>query len=144
MRSPTRSFATVVGALMVPAIASGQVRLSERGSIGQTIDGTTINLEYARPQARGRSPIFGQVVRWGETWTPGANYATTIAVSKDVKVNGQDLARGTYSVWMIAAEQGDWTVFFRHPISAALLAITLLVLVLPVIVRFARARRPGA
>ena len=98
----------------MPALASAQVRLSERGTIGQTVDGTTISLEYARPQSRGRSPIFGKVVRWGETWTPGANYATTISVSKDVKVNGQDLAKGAYSVWMIPAEQDDWTVFF-HP-----------------------------
>ena len=101
-------------ALFVPALASAQVRLSERGTIGQTVDGTTISLEYARPQSRGRSPIFGKVVRWGETWTPGANYATTISVSKDVKVNGQDLAKGAYSVWMIPAEQDDLTVFF-HP-----------------------------
>jgi hypothetical protein len=49
-----------------------------------------------------------------ETWTPGANWATTITVSKDVKVNGQDLATGTYSVWMVPAESSDWTVLFHR------------------------------
>jgi hypothetical protein len=100
--------------LIVASSAEAQIRLSERGSVGQTVDGTTISVDYSRPQARGRSPIFGKVVRWGETWTPGANYATTITLSKDVKVNGQALARGSYSVWMVTAEQEDWTVFF-HP-----------------------------
>jgi hypothetical protein len=105
--------ALVLAGTIAPA-AAAQIRLSERGSVGQTVDGTTISVDYARPQVRGRSPIFGKVVRWGETWTPGANYATTLTVSKDVKVNGQDLPRGSYSVWMITAEQEDWTVFF-HP-----------------------------
>jgi len=104
----------LVLAASLPSIAGAQIRMSERGSVGQTVDGTVISLEYARPQARGRSPIFGRVVRWGETWTPGANWATTLTVSKDVKVNGQDLAKGTYSVWMVPADSIDWTVFF-HP-----------------------------
>ena len=111
---PYRTGVVVALSCITAATAGAQVRLSERGTVGQTVDGTTISVEYARPQARGRSPIFGKVVRWGETWTPGANYATTITLSKDVKVNGQALARGSYSVWMIASERDDWTVFF-HP-----------------------------
>ena len=101
-------------AVCLPAIGTAQIRMSERGTIGQTVDGTVISLDYARPQARGRSPIFGKVVHWNETWTPGANWATTITVSKDVKVNGQALASGTYSVWMVPSESNEWTVFF-HP-----------------------------
>jgi hypothetical protein len=81
--------------------------------VAQTVDGTSITVEYARPQARGRNPVFGQVVHWGETWTPGANWATNITVSKDVKVNGGPLPKGSYSVWMIP-QQETWTVFF-HP-----------------------------
>ena len=114
--SPQISGFAAVAALAVcaPAIGTAQIRMSERGTIGQTVDGTVISLDYARPQARGRSPIFGKVVHWNETWTPGANWATTITVSKDVKVNGQALAAGTYSVWMVPAESNEWTVFF-HP-----------------------------
>lgn len=100
-------------AVLFPGAANGQTRLSERGTVGQTVDGTTITVDYARPQARGRSPIFGQMVHWGEVWTPGANWATNFTVSKDVKVNGQPLAEGSYSVWMVP-QQETWTVFF-HP-----------------------------
>ena len=110
----TRFASCLAIAVSVPLVASAQVRMSERGTVGQTVDGTTISVEYARPQARGRSPIFGKVVHWGETWTPGANWATTITLSKDVKVNGQPLPKGTYSMWMVPAQSEDWAVFF-HP-----------------------------
>jgi hypothetical protein len=48
-------------------------------------------------------------VAWGEVWTPGANWATTLDVSKDVTINGHPVPKGKYSVWM-EVEQGDWTV----------------------------------
>ncbi len=99
-------------AVWCPLDAAGQVRASERGLVAQTVDGTTITVDYARPQARGRTP-FGEVVHWGEVWTPGANWATTFTASKDVRINGTDLPRGTYSLWLIP-RQGDWTVLL-HP-----------------------------
>jgi len=78
-----------------------QVRGSERALLTQTVDGTTISVDYARPHARGRDPIFGGVVDWGHIWTPGANWATTFEFSKDVELNGQPVPKGKYSVWMI-------------------------------------------
>ncbi len=41
-------------AAVVPAQA--QIKASERGGVHQTIDGTTITIDYARPRARGRAP----------------------------------------------------------------------------------------
>jgi hypothetical protein len=86
-----------------------QIRASELASVSQTVDGTVITLEYYRPSLRGRTP-FGGVVRWGEIWTPGANWATTLEVSKDVHLNTHPLPKGKYSVWMIPQERGEWTV----------------------------------
>lgn len=97
-------------ALAIPASVSAQFRASEAASVSQTIDGTRISLEFSRPQVRGRAPLFGRVVRWGETWTPGANWATTLEVSKDVKINGHAVAKGKYSVWMVVRQEGDWTL----------------------------------
>jgi DUF2911 family protein len=102
--------ASLALALVMPAAVSAQFRASEAASISQTIDGTRISVEFSRPQARGRDPLFGKVVRWGETWTPGANWATTLEVSKDVKVNGHAVAKGKYSVWMVVRRESDWTV----------------------------------
>lgn len=101
--------------LTAPATLLAQVRASEPASVSQTIDGTTITLDYSRPRARGRDSLFGKVVKWDEVWTPGANWATTLTVNKDLRVNGQALAKGKYSVWMVV-RPGPWTVVFdpRH------------------------------
>ena len=102
--------------LMVSALATplaAQIRASERAQVWQTVDGTTIKIDYSRPRARSRNDtLFGGVVKWDEVWTPGANLATTIDVDKDIEVNGHPLPKGKYSVWMTVKQQGDWIVIF--------------------------------
>lgn len=97
--------------LAIPSVLCAQVRASELGTVSQMIDGTKIAIEYSRPRARGRETLFGtSAVKWGETWTPGANWATTLDVSKNVKLNGLPVAKGKYSVWMVVRQNGNWTV----------------------------------
>jgi hypothetical protein len=86
-----------------PEQGAGQIRASEKATISQTLDGTTLALEYYRPVAKGRD-LFGGIVPWGVVWTPGANWATTLEVSKDLSINGVDVPAGTYSVWAIPRE----------------------------------------
>jgi len=84
---------------------------SQHGSVSQQIAGTTITIEYNRPVARGRT-LFGSLVPYGRVWCPGADYCTTIQLSTDVKINGQTLAAGTYSLW--AEPQPErWTMIFN-------------------------------
>lgn len=102
--------ATVVGR----GAASAQSLASPFGSVSQRIDSTTITVEYYRPSARGRT-TFGKLIRWGEVWTPGANWATTLQVDRAVRIEGQPLPAGKYSVWMIPALQPDsWTVILNR------------------------------
>lgn len=113
---PRRAFLMSCGlclTLTVPAL--GQVRASERESLSQTIDGTVIALDYARPQVRGRNPIFGGIVPWKEVWTPGANYATTLEVNRNIFLDGHLVHPGKYSVWLVV-EPGQWTMVLdrRH------------------------------
>ena len=102
---------TIASALTaLPATVHGQIRASEIGSMSQIIDGTKITMEYSRPRARGRDPLFGgRVVRWQEVWTPGANWATTLETSKEITLNGQTVPKGKYSVWMVVRPDGNWT-----------------------------------
>jgi hypothetical protein len=103
-------------ALLLPSLAGAQIRASEHGTVSQRVSATTITIEYDRPTARGRT-LFGEgkVVRWGETWTPGANWATTIEVDRDVRIDAHPLPKGKYSVWLIpqAAPQ-PWTLIFAR------------------------------
>jgi hypothetical protein len=103
-----RAVVTLVG--LVPVLAGAQVRASERATVSQTVDGTVITVDYSRPVARGRDSVFGRVVRWGEVWTPGANWATTLEINRDIRLNDHPLARGKYSLWMVPRAAGPWTV----------------------------------
>jgi hypothetical protein len=103
-------FTALVGAfVMITAVpAAAQIRASERGTVSQTIDGTTVTVDYSRPSARGRV-LFGGLVPFGGVWTPGANWATTLESNRDLRLNGVEVPSGKYSVWMIPRE-GDWTL----------------------------------
>ena len=90
-----------------PCAAQGM--LSEHAVVAQTVAGTTITIEYYRPVARGRDSLFGKVVTWGEHWTPGANWATTIDVDHDVRLDGALLPKGKYAIWTVV-QRDRWTV----------------------------------
>ena len=92
-----------------PASADAQVKASEHASVAQTIDGTTISVTYHRPSLRGRDELWGGQIHWGETWTPGANWATILEADKDITLEGHDVPAGRWSVWMVV-EEGDWEV----------------------------------
>ena len=79
--------------------------------MSQVIDGTTITMQYSRPRVRGRNPLFGtQAVHWGEVWTPGANYATTLETDRAITLDGRAVPKGKYSVWFVVRQSGDWTM----------------------------------
>jgi hypothetical protein len=108
------------GALLALAVAAepadAQVYASEHALAQQTANGTVITVDYYRPVARGRT-LFGTVVKWGHTWTPGANWATTIDVDHDVTLEGQPLPKGKYSIWTVP-QSDAWTVILSRKARA--------------------------
>jgi hypothetical protein len=115
MRRPTTITTFLVVSLSLAPMAGQEqpkVKPSQRGSVVQRVAETTITLDYSRPVARGRE-LFGSLVPWGRIWCPGADDATTIEVSTAVKINGQDLPAGKYSIW--AEPQPDkWVIIFNR------------------------------
>ncbi len=111
MRRPLRMLYAATLLFMSSRPAEAQLRASELATVSQTVDGTKITIEYSRPRARGRTVLFGtKIVQWGEVWTPGANFATTMTVNKDVRISGTTVPKGQYSVWMVVRQTGDWTL----------------------------------
>jgi len=111
-RAQRAALVLVLAHLIAPA-STGAQRLSEKALVAQTVGNTTITVEYYRPVARGRESIFPGVVKWDEHWTPGANWATTIDVDHDIKVEGKLLPKGKYSLWTIVRPD-TWTVDFHR------------------------------
>lgn len=97
------------------ADADGQnIPLSQHATVSQMIGRTRITIEYNRPVARGRK-LFGPdgVVPYGKPWDPGADQATAVEFSTDVRVAGQRLAVGKYSLWAIPGPE-EWTIIFSR------------------------------
>jgi hypothetical protein len=86
-------------------------RESNRAAISQTIGDTVVSIVYHRPNTKARK-VWGELVPYGQVWRTGANEATTFEVSNDVKINGQVLPKGKYSLHSIPTET-EWTIIFN-------------------------------
>lgn len=87
-------------------------RESNRSAISQTVGDTIVSVVYHRPNAKARKVFGGELVPYGKVWRTGANEATTIEFSNDVKINGQVLPKGKYSLHTIPTES-EWTIIFN-------------------------------
>jgi hypothetical protein len=106
-----------ISVALAAAVLLQQVPRSQHGSVTQRVGITEISISYNRPVARGRE-LFGGIVRWGRVWHPGADSATTISFSRDVSIEGHDLAAGRYTLWTIPAEApAPWTVIFSRALG---------------------------
>ena len=108
-----RRFPLLALLLAAPLHAQQPIRRSQEAWTRQKVANTWIDIHYRRPVARGRR-LFGDVVQWNRTWTPGADTATAITVSTDIEVEGQPLPRGSYAIWMLPDSAGPWTVIFNR------------------------------
>lgn len=103
----------LAGILLLPVSdVSAQILSSPRGAVSQTIDGTTVHVDYGRPALRGREFMFGGQVQWGHVWTPGADEATTLEIDSDVLIDSVEVPKGKYSVWFIVQPE-DWTLILN-------------------------------
>jgi len=104
----------LLAALIVPAALTAQegIPFSQHGAVLQVMGLDTITISYNRPVARGRR-LFGGLVAWDHIWHPGADSATTITFSRDLIVEGQPLAAGSYTLWTIP-DSVQWTVIFSR------------------------------
>jgi hypothetical protein len=121
MRKYSKYAATVAAAALAVLLVSQPAwaqqrqrrpRLSPKASVSNVIGFTEIAMSYSRPGVKWRE-IWGGLVPWDEVWRAGANEATTIEFGDDVKVNGEAIKAGKYSLWLIPAREGEWTWVFN-------------------------------
>ncbi|MGR3811091.1 DUF2911 domain-containing protein [Jiulongibacter sp. NS-SX5] len=78
----------------------------------KNVEGENVSVTYSAPSKKGRE-IFGGLVPYGKIWRTGANNATELTLEKDGKVGGVDVKAGTYSLFTIPQEDGNWTVILN-------------------------------
>lgn len=84
--------------------------------VEQTVGLTDLTIAYSRPSVKGRT-IFGELVPYGEVWRTGANAPTKFTCSAPVMFNEQTLEAGTYALFTIPAQDGNWTVVLNTDIE---------------------------
>ena len=98
---------------------SGQVELprkSPRASVSYTVGLTDITIHYSSPAVSGRA-IWGALVPYNQIWRAGANEATTIEFSTDIKIEGRLLPKGKYTFFLLPQEGETWTAIFNRSIE---------------------------
>ncbi|GJM30765.1 MAG: hypothetical protein DHS20C17_34000 [Cyclobacteriaceae bacterium] len=79
---------------------------------GQT---AIVKVYYSQPQKNGRD-IFGAKVPYGKVWRTGANEAVELKAYQDIKISGNDLKAGTYSLFTIPEEK-EWTIIINSDLD---------------------------
>lgn len=78
-------------------------------------DNNYIKVVYGQPFKRGRE-IFGVMEPYGQVWRTGANEATEITFTKDVKFGGKLLRAGTYTLFTVP-NKDTWTVILNSDLG---------------------------
>jgi len=98
--------------------SNGQIEvppLSTRCEIKQKVGFTEVLIDYSRPSMRQRV-IFGELVPFNKVWRTGANEATTISFSEDVRLNGEFVPSGKYTLLTIPRED-RWVIILNTDTS---------------------------
>ncbi|MBS1979270.1 MAG: DUF2911 domain-containing protein [Bacteroidetes bacterium] len=74
-----------------------------------------VKIVYGQPQKRGRL-IFGGLVPFGQVWRTGANEATELTATRDIRINGFDLKAGTYTLFTIPGPD-QWTIIVNSELG---------------------------
>lgn len=79
-------------------------------TVEQAFGLSNVKIEYSRPIVKGRV-IFGDLVPYGKIWRTGANSATKVTFTDDVKIEGMPLVAGSYAIYTIPGAD-SWDVMF--------------------------------
>ena len=110
----TKTILMLVVALGVNNSLNAQVKLpspSSTQTIIQEFGLGKVTLVYARPNVKGRK-MFGGMEPMDKVWRTGANANTVITFTEAVKIEGQDLPAGEYSLFSIPSKN-EWTIIFN-------------------------------
>ena len=101
----------LVSGAMIAQIETPAASTSQK--VEQVVGLTTVNIEYSRPNVKGRT-IFAAdgLVPFGKLWRTGANLVTKLSFSSEVTVNGQKLEAGDYAL-LSTPNADNWEFHFH-------------------------------
>lgn len=85
---------------------------SPMASVSQEVGYTEVSVKYGSPGVKDRT-VWGDLVPYNggdpRPWAAGANGSTILTIAEDVKVNGKELAAGSYGLHMIPTKD-EWII----------------------------------
>lgn len=116
------TFKFLGAALLAFQLGTAQAQLqlpqpSPKASVMQQVGLTDITIDYSSPAVKGRT-IWGELLPYNKVWRAGANASTKITFSKDVTIEGSDVSKGTYSLFIIPS-QSEWTIILNKDVNAS-------------------------
>lgn len=85
---------------------------SPRMQSANQVDGAEVMIDYGSPFVKGRT-IWGELVPFNKVWRAGANETTKLVLADKMKINGNEVAAGTYGLLIVPKTEGDWTVILN-------------------------------
>jgi hypoxanthine phosphoribosyltransferase len=111
MKDKSKLLILFVVFIFIGEINAQQIQMpqaSPAAKISQKVGLTDVTVEYSRPSMRGRK-IFGELVPYGDVWRTGANAATILTFSTEVKIEGNIVSPGSYALYSIPGKT-EWTM----------------------------------
>ncbi|WP_185153519.1 DUF2911 domain-containing protein [Fulvivirga lutimaris] len=87
--------------------------LSPYASITQRVGISDVTITYHSPAVKGRT-IWGGVVRSNSIWRAGANNNTTITLTHDAKIEGEEIKAGTYGLYMYMKPEEVYLILSKY------------------------------
>jgi len=106
------SLSFLIAFLFIGNYASSQDKKASPAATATGKSGNvTITINYSSPSVKGRK-IWGDLVPFGKVWRTGADEATIFETDGDLKIEGQKLPKGKYSLFTIPEEK-SWTIIIN-------------------------------
>jgi len=102
---------TFASVLIAAGAGAQEVRASPAATVMGNIRGANITITYSSPGVKGRE-IWGGLVPYDKPWRAGANEATIFMTDRDIKVGGQTLHAGKYTLFATPSRR-DWTIILN-------------------------------
>jgi len=90
-----------------------QPRVSQQATISQRLGISDVTIVYHSPSVRERK-IWGGIIPLDNIWRAGANENTTIHFTHDAKVEGKEIAAGTYGLFIIPGKTEFQLLFSKY------------------------------
>ena len=103
----------LAAALALPAFAQDP---QPRGSVSAEVGGASVSIDYGRPDLGDRMlPDLLNMLPPDRVWRAGENQVTILENSGPVKIGGETVPAGRYSLYLHVPESGGWALLVnRH------------------------------